>query len=185
MRINNKGQADTVFEVLITVILLSFVLLVGSYAMTSLSDSKCSKEIDISLINFSQVISRTASSALGSQYYSFDLPYCFGSETEVKIEKRISDQSVCNHYCPGSLGSCYLMTYNNKKDKVNPVRHVCVNISPLTNINTSVCDNTELEDDFEIIGTEGTSINLPKGRYYISSQSLSDPNICMFKYNLE
>jgi len=176
--INKKGQADTVFEVLITVILLSFVLVVGSYAMSSLSDSKCSKEIDISMRSFSQALVKTASSPLASQYFLFDLPYCFGSAATVSLVL-MQDQYICNHYCPGSLGSCFLLKYSNPKDPVAPLRYVCVNISSITNVNTS-CPGSPVTDYSAATGTaDNTSID--KGKYYISSQSISTPTLCIYK----
>ena len=182
MHINSRGQADTVFEVLITVILLSFVLLVGSYAMTSLSDSKCNKEIDIALSDLSRTLAKVSSSALGSQYYNFNMPNCFRPQIKVSVIKSY-DNFICSHYCPGSLGSCFMLKYENDKDKVGPVRYRCINISSLTIINdSSVCTSMENGDEFyEQIGLENNSSDLNAGRYFFSSQSLSKPVLCIYK----
>lgn len=181
-KINCKGQADTVFEVLITVILLSFVMLVGSYAMTSLSSSKCSKEIDISLSSLSQIIVKTASSPLSSQYYLLALPRCFGGDSTVSVTQFVNEQYICNHYCPGSLGSCYLLKYENKSDKVSPLRYMCINISALTKINNQACTNNSPEG-YTTIDFANGGIVMQKGKYYIASQSITEPTICIYGQN--
>jgi len=174
---NKRGQAETVFEVLIAVILLSFVMLVGTIAMTSLSNTKCSKEIDIALSDLVSTSEKTASSALSSRFYFFDLPRCFGPDAEVRLEKR-EEQDICSYYCPGSLGTCYLLKYNNNKDKISQTRYRCMNISPLTIINPpTFCDNIANY----VMVTESESATISRGQILIKSASVTTPVLCIYQ----
>jgi hypothetical protein len=193
-QMNEKGQSDTVFEVLIAVILLGFVLLAGTLAMSSLSNTKCSKSIDITMTELKLKLEAAASSTLLSTDFLFNMPYCFGNDFTLALEK-VSSAPLCSTYCPGSSGQCYLLDYYNKKDKVNQVRYVCVQISPLIQINGTTGDSECISNDpdydtiFQVnlgsrLGSQG--LLFTNGRYKISTKNLStsnnnSSNICVFK----
>ena len=179
-----KGQADTVFEVLIAVILLGFVLAAGTLAMSSLSNTKCSKSIDIALGDLRLALEKASGSTLLNTDYFFDLPYCFGSQNDIKVTlARQANASLCNSYCPGSSGQCYLIKYDNAKDKVNPIRYVCVQISPIVVLNSS--ENCK-DDTLELVVADSTNgVPLQNGKYVFASRNLSTqgslPNMCIYK----
>ncbi len=175
-----KGQADAVFEVLIAAVLLGFVLLIGSYAMSSLSNTKCSKSIDLAMNDLKQVLEKGASSTLVTTQYNLDFPYCFGNQFSLNLLKKESSP-LCTNYCPGSGGTCYLLVYNNQKDKSNQVRYSCVQISPVVSIN-SACQSS-LQDGLDLIpsGPDGTSMQ--NGKYLIKNVGTESPNLCIFKSN--
>jgi len=196
-RFSQKGQADTVFEVLIAVILLGFVLVAGAFAMSSLSNTKCSKSIDLALSGLKQTIEKASTTTLISTDFLLDVPYCFGSNFVVAFGK-LSDNAICSNYCPGSSGSCYLLKYMNNKDKVNPVRYLCVQISPVMSVNDSQSCNysnsdytiAELTSNYTIGNTNislglGNAVLFKNGRYKIGSTNISSntqsPTLCIYK----
>ena len=174
---DKKAQADAVFEVLIAVILMSFVFLVGSFSMQSLAKTKCSKEINIALSDLARNISLVATNPLASKQYFFNMPNCFGPNYNVKIIE--SQGSLCASYCSGASNKCFLLQYDNNKDKVSPIRYKCINISPMTMLNPLVYCST-LQNGFEIIQKDN-SISLKKGKYLITSNSLNMPILCIYK----
>jgi len=177
-KLNQKGQADTVFEVLIAVILMSFVLLIGSFAMQSLSKTKCTKEINSSINEFSRTISLIATNPLSSKTYLFDMPVCFGPNYQIVLEKKSGP--ICQSYCTGTTNQCWLLHYYNPKDKVSPVRYKCVNIAPSTTINDhSICNS---EDNFENLTDDGDNKIGPfkRNKYLINSNSITKPTLCIY-----
>jgi hypothetical protein len=187
-KINEKGQADTVFEVLIAVILLGFVLFAGTLAMNSLSNTKCSKSIDITMNELKLKLEDAASSTLLSTEFLFNMPYCFGNNYTLALEKS-NNAPLCSTYCPGSSGQCYLLDYDNNKDKVNPVRYTCVNISPLVNVNNPIGDCGDSEYSPLLPQTRGNQSGFifTNGKYKVSSKLVSNnsvansSNICIYK----
>jgi len=182
--INSKGQADTVFEVLIAVILLGFVLVAGSFAMSSLSNTKCSKSIDISLSSLKQTIEKASSSTLLSTDFLFDMPYCFGNNFTIELQKP-ANSSLCSSVCPGSFGKCFILRYENEKDKVSPVRNVCVQISPVIALNNTVCPDQEGYSLMpNTLGIDGqTGVSFINDRYKFVSKTVSTVNtplICIY-----
>ena len=93
---DKKGQADTVFEVLIAVILLGFVLVAGTLAMSSLSNTKCSKSIDLAMSGIKLTIEKASASTLISTDFLLDVPYCFGSSFIVAFGK-MQNNSICSN----------------------------------------------------------------------------------------
>jgi len=183
-----KGQSDTVFEVLITVILLMFVLGVGAIAMSSLSNTKCSKSIDIAMGDLKLAIEKAANSSLISTDFLFDLPYCFGSDANVYL-LNLADPRICSTYCPGASERCYMLEYVNDKDKVSQTRHLCVQMSPMVQLSSINCSSiigyTQYTEPIPpSLGTT-PGLFLKPGKYKISSQNLSMggdlPTICFYK----
>jgi len=126
-----------------------------------------------------------SNSSLISKNFLFDLPYCFGSEAVVELTKQ-ADMKICSVYCPGSNGKCYLLKYDNKKDKVNPVRFMCVNISPIVVTNGDTCDDSKQDSSgttYNLVPAN-PSVILQNGKYIFSSSSLStsgtNPSLCIF-----
>lgn len=172
--LNNKGQESIVFEVLIAVVLMTFVFLVGGYAMKSLNQTKCAKEIDLSMAQLASAIEKAGAISIGSYSYKFSPASCFGSEkTAYTLESGSS--VLCSSYCPGS-STCYLLKYDNPKDPVSPVRYKCVNISRYVKFSTYECDAgvppgyKKLEEP----------LVFPPGNYIFQSLSLNKPTICIY-----
>jgi len=191
---DKKGQADTVFEVLIAVILLGFVLVAGTLAMSSLSNTKCSKSIDLAMSGIKLTIEKASASTLISTDFLLDVPYCFGSSFIVAFGK-MQNNSICSNYCPGSSGSCYLLKYINEKDKINPIRYSCVQISPIIVLNLNCTPDTDytfpntpvykINDKEWNVGLGDKSLWLKNGRYKIGNISISSsnqaPTLCISK----
>lgn len=181
---DKKGQSDVVFEVLIAVILLGFVLVAGTLAMSSLSNTKCSKSIDISLSSLKQNIEKASTNTLLSTEFLLDVPYCFGSDVNLEFKKELP--TICSIYCPGVSGACYMLKYQNSKDKVSPVRFICLQVSPVIVLNAEEqCVNSPTDFDlWTKKGNNSNGIKMENGRYIISSSSAlsnNDPTLCIYK----
>jgi uncharacterized protein (UPF0333 family) len=166
-----KGQADIVFQVLVAVILMSMVLAAGSYSMQTLSNTKCSKQIDAAMSNLGRELEKTASSSLSSTYFNFEMPTCFGVKYKISVIRETS--AICKAKCPGVQQDCFLLKYNNDDDEVNKFRYQCVNISTMTSINPTSCDCPG--NSFDV--TDGYSFR--KGLYQFRSESFLSPVLCV------
>lgn len=180
---NNKGQSDTVFEVLIAVILLGFVLTAGGFAMNSLSNTKCSKEIDLSLLDLKRNIEEGANSPLISTKFTIYTPNCFGTNYKISLQ-RSDDLRLCTSYCPGSTSNCFLLRYENDKDKASQVRYNCVNISPAIILDNS--DNSPPSGEYNLIlPKSNNSIDMNNGTYLIKNNTFANesgaPKIYFYK----
>ena len=173
--INSKGQSDIVFEVLVAVILMSFVLTAGAYAMNSLSTTKCSKQIDASLSDLTRSIETALSSAITQESFLFSIPSCFSNKHKVSILKTEGD--ICLHYCPGVTNKCVLLKYEDNKDKVQTIRYKCINISYVTLINPNSCG--QKIGEYSLYKDQNNEID--RGKYLFTSNSFKTPILCIYK----
>jgi len=174
--LNNKGQESIVFEVLIAVILMTFVFVIGGYAMTSLNQTKCSKEIDLSMVQLATSIEKAGALSIGSYSYNFAPSSCFSNnQTKYTLEKE--GPVLCSSYCPGT-DSCYLLKYDNPKDPVSTVRYKCVNVSRYVAFSPETC-NSNRPQGYKELPMSKSSIFYPAD-YIFQSQSLTSPTICVY-----
>ncbi len=170
---NSKGQESIVFEVLIAVILMTFVFIIGGYAMTSLNQTKCSKEVDSTMSQLAVAIEKAGSVSIGSYYYTFSESSCFRDNNTTYILKE-ETSALCSSYCPGST-QCYLLKYNNSSDPVSTVRYKCVNISRYVTFNGGSCTNPP-DAGYETL----PGLTFSSGNYIFESYSLGNPEICIY-----
>ena len=176
---SQKGQESIVFEVLIAVILMTFVFVIGGFAMKALNETKCSKEIDLSMSQLASAIEKAGATSIGTYYYKFSPSSCFGGKSKnVTYELKPESATLCSSYCPGST-YCYLLKYLNNADPVSPLRYKCVNISKYVELNNSEACN--ISQKYELMPI-GSGIIFHPGDYIFESKSLTSPLICIY-YN--
>ncbi|MDD4983872.1 MAG: hypothetical protein PHH82_03490 [Candidatus ainarchaeum sp.] len=171
---SQKGQESIVFEVLIAVILMTFVFVIGGYAMKSLNETKCSKEIDLSMSQLASAIEKAGATSIGTYYYKFSPSSCFRNK-ETSYELKSESATLCSSYCPGT-NYCYLLKYQNQQDPVSPLRYKCVNISKYVGLNnTGICS---AQGDYDVMQVNPTIFH--QGDYLFESKSLTVPSICIY-----
>lgn len=107
-----KAQTSAPFELLVAVIIMTFVLVVGINALNTLNEKKCEGEIDDQLEDLKTAI-QTVATGKGQQTVSVNIPLCFGGqkETKTRIVTR-DDRSICSSACGGSASSCTLLLHS-------------------------------------------------------------------------
>jgi len=172
--LNSRGQEAIVFEVLIAVILMTFVFVIGGFAMNSLNQTKCSKEIDLSMSKLATSIEKAGAISIGSYSYKFSPSACF-QNNKTDYELIVAEGSLCSSYCPGS-SYCYLLQYSNEEDPVSPVRFRCVNISRYISINPGgTCP--VLPGAYDLLPEP---FIFGAGSYVFQSKSLTNPTMCIY-----
>jgi hypothetical protein len=154
---------------------MTFVFVIGGYAMTSLNQTKCSKEIDLSMTQLASSIEKAGALSIGSYSYTFAPSSCFSNnETKYTLEKE--GPVLCSSYCPGS-DICYLLKYNNPKDPVSTVRYKCVNVSRYVDFNPGTCMMPPA--DYKELPVSVSTLFYPAD-YVFQSMSLTSPTICVY-----
>ncbi|MFH1224842.1 MAG: hypothetical protein V1676_03485 [Candidatus Diapherotrites archaeon] len=138
--LNRAGQEAAPFELLVAVIVMTFVIGAGLVAINYLNQEKCKGEADSSVENMKTAIETVAKSQ-GHASVSFTIPGCFRASTDRGCSyssdpegaklciRHMDDETVCSHYCGGSSRSCYLLMFSSAN--YHSVR--CLRISSMTN----------------------------------------------------
>ncbi len=119
-----RGQEEAPFQLLVAVILMTFVIIVGLNAMNEASREKCFNNTEKLLNDLKQSIEKTAIYKQPSSI-NFNPPGCTKNESFVLIK---SDESrICSELCMNSSSSCILLRY--KTVEITEIQDKCINIS--------------------------------------------------------
>jgi uncharacterized protein (UPF0333 family) len=180
-----KAQVSAPFELLVAIIVMIFVIISGSYALSNLSENTClgNKRQD-----FSNLISALNDVVFGSDLayrtISFTTKACYNENYETVRLKIENERDICERYC-GSGSSCVLLYYAyedpDKLDYKHPIPPVC------TYLPTNLIFDTNPAGNCDVDPNEGTLINpltdnIRQGRYKLYRiASPTHYNICMVK----
>jgi hypothetical protein len=179
----SKGQEEAPFQLLVAVVLMTFVIIVGMNAMQEAEKQKCFNDTEKAMNDFKLALEKTAIYKQPSNV-RFNPPGC--SNNEKFLVKKIDEPRLCKRACLNASAACVLLRYDT--EKVTGIADKCINISYSTEFRMHP-DNTEcinLEED----GFEGTNIEsaegLEKGTFqflYYSNPSISYPVVCTYVKN--
>ncbi|VVB99291.1 Uncharacterised protein [uncultured archaeon] len=178
---SERGQESAVFEVLIAVIIMSFVLVVGFNALNVLSQKVCEGKLSQNLEQIRSAIEEVVNTKNKGNVY-FELPECY-SDTGSKLLIVESDsQAQCSAVCGGTVGRCTLLVFSSDKYSENK----CLRVSSATTFpDGEPCDPNILEPSgaYELVNWKSSS-GISEGTYTlfkVSSLSSERPEICAFK----
>lgn len=176
---SEKGQESAVFEVLIAVIIMSFVIVVGFNALDTLNRKVCEGQMNQNLEEMRTSLEEVVNTK-NKANVSFSLPNCY---PEGKSKLRIVEtdsQAQCSALCGGSVARCIILvfsapTYSDSK---------CLRISSATTFPES-CDPNILEPRGEYELTNWRDVDgIAEGTYAlfkVSSLTSERPEICAFR----
>lgn len=191
---NFKGQESAPFELLIAVIVMTFVILVGFNALDRLQTETCKGELNQDMENIKSSIEAVVKNKSKANV-SFELPGCFNeNESQLRIIERDS-VDYCSAVCGGSISSCTVLQFSNPYH----TNTKCLRISSATNFpQGQPCNADLLEGDYSIHDWKSISGGITgdaddgsiqagtitPGRYTLIRQSnlfTSAPVICVYK----
>lgn len=193
--INKKAQIGAPFELLVAVVVMGFVILAGTYALSNLSESTClgNKRQDLG-----ELVTALRDVVLGSDLtfrnISLTTKPCFNSRYEKIRLVAYNNQRKCTAYCGGG-NNCLLLEYTYEvpgatpgsyKDFKYPIPPICTNLpSYISFANSGEESDCGINsgDHWIIINPIGDN-GIPLGRYKIfrtSATGASTSKICFLK----
>jgi len=172
--LGKKAQVSAPFELMVAVILMTFVILAGLYAMNTLERQKCENEVNKALEELKEGIELIAKGK-GQYRVSFILPGC-AERAEVKIVTH-TDPYLCSIICGGSKNVCTVLTF--QAEGVSSMVK-CLEISPLTQFSSNDCEEY-IGDDYVLV--DWSSGNIQQGVYLLTSSYAvagGVPTICPY-----
>lgn len=182
----SKAQISAPFEVLVAIIIMTFVIITGSYVLNNLSENTClgNKKQDISNLS-SALRDVVLGSDLSYRTVNFNTRACYNSNKEViRLNNISNNKALCENIC-GSGTSCVVMEYVYVEDvnlniSSQPILPIC------TYLPTNIFFSESLDECGINTGSSEQLINpkngIPNGRYKIYKiNSGQNINICMVK----
>jgi hypothetical protein len=176
---SSKGQEGAPFELLIAVILMTFVLFVGLQAMEFLSQQQCFNKADAKLEELKRALEEVIT-LKGTQTIDFRFEACTQEEQEKVIIKNVEDNFVCRNVCGVNRDQCTLILWENT---TNPIQKCLQGIPSYVHYVTTTeeCGITD-SDAFELIELD-SDIGIPKGFYVLKFYKYSGqtPKVCAIR----
>lgn len=176
---NQKGQEAAVFELLIAIIVMGFVIVVGFNALSTLEEKTCQGTLNQNLEELRTAI-ETVVKNKSKVNVSYRLPNCFPEkETTLRIVER--DSAVfCNAVCEGSVKECTVLSFTSPEYSESK----CLRISSATNFpDASTCNKEILEGNYDVVQWKQKQGIVP-GDYTLIRQSglvSKSPVVCVYR----
>ncbi len=182
-----KGQEAAPFELLIAVVVMTFVLISGVNVMQILEQENCKGQLDNQMEKMKTAIENVASGE-GQRDFSFSMPHCFsrGVENSTPISKvnikQVNSRQICSAYCPGATFECRLLWF--ATEDFHSVK--CLRISTVTNFPTddSICNDFTSLGEFTPTDLAEQNDGIAEGQYLLVRKydpSSQNANICAYK----
>ncbi len=180
-KLGRRGQESAPFELLVAVVIMTFVILLGYRALQQVADIKCKGEAEGQLENLKTTLENIVKQK-GKENLSFFAPVCStAKDTKIQV-KGFEDERICAAFCGGSRRSCTLLTYSTSKFSLTK----CLRISINTTFGLGeTCTGQEVSDpaNYDAIDLKADA-GIENGNYIMVSKfdlTGSYPIICAYK----
>jgi len=193
MMFSEKGQESAPFELLIAIIVMTFVIVIGFNALKVLDEETCKGELNQNIEKLKFAVESVVKNKSKTNVL-FELPNCFSESTSGLIIVERNDTTYCSAVCGGSLAQCTVLQFSSEHPDFTEIK--CLRISSATTFPTDIssCDpdlldtgsgaSYEAVDWKDIDDTLGYSASVYPGTYTLVRQSnlfSSAPTVCVFK----
>lgn len=183
---NEKGQMSAPFELFVAVIIMAFVIIIGSQMLATVNREVCVNNIDKQLSDFKVNIQNTANYKNSTKFFFENPEKCFNEkEAKINVQHITKNSRLCSLICGQAVDDCYYLNFVLSKDGVS--KQKCLSISKFSTFLTATagdgCNNSILGDGHDGYNAINPQLSLPIGNYVlrnISKPGEAYPKICTF-----
>lgn len=183
---NSKAQVNSPFELLVAIIIMGFVVIIGSQMIANANDQVCLATIDKEITEFKLKLEDTASFRTSNKFeFRPNETSCYNeNKSIVKIEK-YSDSKKCGTVCGRATDSCFVFTFQ-ASDIANGLIQKCLNLPVYTSFVTgSDCPTDEADlSGFDPINPTAAGQRISSGTYILRNVAAAGktyPVICTYR----
>ncbi len=176
------------FELFVAVIIMTFVVIIGTQMLDASQKQVCLSSIDRELTKFKINLEDTVNMQSATKF-EFRPDNCYNESRAISRIFLFNDSQTCGARCGISgVDSCFILVFN-ASDLPNGFREKCLNIPPYTTFlgsNDSACNTAQTDlagyDPISPVGDQG--VNLTPGSYIlrnVSTSAESYSSICIFR----
>ena len=179
---NSRAQAAAPFELLVAIIIMTFVIIIGSQMLGQVNTQICLNHVGSEMSDFVNYLEETSNKKTTNTFRFNPETICFDqSEHQMKIVRE-QDSKTCSNKCGIPQDTCYVMIFHTS-DVAGGYKETCINLPVYTNFETDelACPTTsaELSGYIPIVPSQ----KIPFGNYVlknISKVGETWPNICFY-----
>jgi hypothetical protein len=183
---NNKAQVSSPFELLVAIIIMSFVVIIGAQMLENVHEQECSASIKSELNIFAQKLKDTSEYRTSNKFeFRLNKKACFNeNQAIIKIEK-YDDSKKCGYVCGRATNSCFVLIFH-AADLPGSFSDVCLNLPIYTSfVGTDDCPSDDPSvADYDAIKPTDIGQTLKSGSYVlknIAPAGKTYPVICTYR----
>ncbi len=191
----SRGQEAAVFELLIAVILMGFVILVGMSALQSLNEQKCEGELNQMLNDLKHAV-ELSSSGRSRQNVEVRFPSCFPpTKSILKLNSDLTEKE-CSFVCKEKRTDCivldfrsfdHVVTSDSSSSKKGIVfsKRVCLDMNPFTDFSGSIEDVSSTPNNYSLVSWSEDKPIVPGNYLLVNSSNFfsSTPSVNVYVYD--
>ncbi|MDD4251110.1 MAG: hypothetical protein PHX27_02870 [Candidatus ainarchaeum sp.] len=168
---NEKAQSSSPFELLVAIIMMGFVIIIGSQMISSANHQVCLANVDKSMVEFKSMLEDTVTFRTSNKFdFRPNSSNCYKeTKSTMKIEAIRNNPRYCGSICGKAIDSCFVMIFYT--DSIaNASKQKCLNLPPYTSFlwdNVSCPTNTESLSGYKAIDPTKPNTNLSSGSYVL------------------
>jgi len=178
--VKQSGQMSAPFELFVAVIIMGFVVIIGSQMIANANANVCLNSVDKAMATFKTKLEETANQRSSNQFF-FSPDRCFdAAKAKIGIEK-YNNSKVCSAKCGKPWDSCFTMSFY-AEDIPNAYIEKCLNIPQYTtffsSLDSGMCEGLQ---DYEAISPGNGGIKL--GQYIlrnVANIGATYPSVCIY-----
>mgnify|MGYP001578348536 CR=1 FL=1 len=181
--LNQKGQESAPFQLLIGIVLVTFVIITGVVLLTESAEQQCNQHVVSTVenlrIEFEDLVKNSASKNI-----QIRAPDCFDQTAKVDILLE-RDRKTCSFFCVGSNETCTLLSFSGEKYSEIVCLKIPIQTQFLKAANTA-CQNKPndvVPPNYEPINLD-FKVPLFTGNYFFTKTNdhlTNVPEICAYK----
>ncbi len=177
----NKGQVTAPFELLVAIIIMAFVLIVGSQMLGQVTDQVCMSHVEKEMSEFVTYLEDTSNNKSTSKFIFSPQSVCFDDDEHIMKIVRERDSKVCSSKCGIPQDTCYIMLFHTS-DVALGYKERCINLPVYTNfaVDDSTCTTLDDLAGYMVINP---SDKIPFGSYVLKNVARTGetwPNVCFY-----
>jgi hypothetical protein len=185
MFLSSRAQVNSPFELLVAIIIMGFVIIIGSQMISATNDQVCLANVEKAMAEFVIKLEDTASFRTSNKIdFRPVTNNCYTeSKAIMKIDVIRDDARLCSAACGRAVNSCFIMTFQSP-EIANGFKRKCLNLPIYTSFveGTTDCPTTEtaLQSYDPITPTGG---NIVSGSYILRNVAPAGqtyPKICTY-----
>lgn len=175
-----RGQESAVFELLIAIIVMGFVIVIGANALGTLQQKTCEGTMSQNLEDLRSAIESVVKTK-GKAQVRYELPNCFKqNESSLRILERQS-ATFCSAICEGTLKECTVLQFTSPEYSESK----CLHISSATNFpDGDPCNKGLLQGGTYNIVNWRANDGIKPGNYILMREPslfLKSPVVCVYQ----
>jgi hypothetical protein len=140
--IGERAQAAAPFELLVAVVIMSFVMVVGYVVLDDVNTQVCLQSVDREMTEFKLAMEDSVARMSSAPLAFRPQGSCFSSKkSELQIYNE-ETRAVCAAVCGFASDECYIMKFTSELP--GSTKRKCLNLPPYTNFQVDMCVDEQL-----------------------------------------